>query len=197
MTLVLDTEENEAPRERSRGGRRPELRRLAPVLLPVCICVLALWAPAFVFHTEPRAMGTGLGPAAWPRGILALLALMALAWALRDLWAIAVAGRGPSLTAAHEEESYAWGKAALGLGLIVAYGALLPWIGFATATVAFMSIWCLAGGLRNPLAIGGVALCGTVGLLWMFMGLALMPLSRGQGVFNDFSIALLRFLGIY
>jgi hypothetical protein len=55
------------------------------VLLPASICVLALWAPAFIFHTEPRSIGTGLGPAAWPRGILALLAVMALAWALRAL----------------------------------------------------------------------------------------------------------------
>ncbi len=142
-------------------------------------------------------MGSGLGAAAWPRGVLALLAFFALVWAVRDVWAIGAADRRPTLVPAREEGAYSWTKAVFGLVLVVAYGVFLPVVGFSIATAVFITVWCLTGGLRNPLTIGAVALIGTALLLWIFMGLALMPLSRGQGVFNDFSIALLRLLGIY
>tara|TARA_R100000935_G_C2816774_1_gene157700 strand:- start:119 stop:712 length:594 start_codon:yes stop_codon:yes gene_type:complete len=170
---------------------------MTPALLPAAIAVAALIAPAFMFEAAPRAFGHGLGPGAWPRGALVLLAFFAFVWAARDAWVIGARGGAASLVAAREEGHYAWGKAVLGLILIVAYGMVLPTIGFALATAVFMAIWCLTGGIRNPVAIAGVSLIGTAILLWVFMGLALMPLSRGQGVFNEFSIALLRLLGIY
>jgi putative tricarboxylic transport membrane protein len=197
MNVVVDSTKEEAARETPRAAWTESRRQWAPALLPAAIGVVALIAPAYVFQVAPAAFGNGLGPAAWPRGVLALLAFFAFAWAARDVWAVAARGRPASLVAAREEGTYDWGKALIGLALIVAYGILLPKIGFALATAAFMTVWCLIGGIRNLLAITSVALIGTAILLWVFMGLALMPLSRGQGAFNDFSIALLRLLGIY
>lgn len=194
---MLGSHPTETSRAKARGASRVGIRRLAPALLPAAICLLAVLAPAFIFHTEPRAMGKGLGPAAWPRGVLSLLALFALGWTIRDIWVIGAAGRSPSLNPPREDGHYSWTRALLGLGLIVGYGCFLPIVGFSVATAVFITVWCLVGGMRNPVAIGGVALAGTAGLLWIFMGIALMPLSRGQGAFNEFSISLLRFLGIY
>ena len=194
---MLGTHATETSRAKARGAPKVGLRRLAPALLPAAIFLLAMLAPAFIFHTEPRAMGKGLGPAAWPRGFVSLLALFALAWTSRFIWVIGAAGRSPSLTPPREDGHYSWTRAGVGLGLIVAYGCFLPIVGFAVATTVFITVWCLVGGMRNPVAVGGVAIAGTAGLLWMFMGIALMPLSRGQGAFNEFSISLLRLLGIY
>ena len=51
---------------------------------------------------------------------------------------------------------------------------------------------------RAPaLPIVPVSVLGTAVLLWVFMGLALMPLDRGEGAFGRFSLAVLRGLGIY
>ena len=85
----------------------------------------------------------------------------------------------------------------LGIGLILAYGWLLDVTGFAIATSVFLVIWCLYGGIRNPWLIAPVSLVGTGVLLWVFMGLALMPLSRGVGIFDDFSVWVLQTLRIY
>src|SRR5690606_41508601 len=118
-------------------------------------------------------------------------------WLAREL----VAWRGgrptPTAAAAPADESYSYTKAAAGLAMIVAYGSLLPVIGFSLATAGFIALWCILGGLRRPLVVVPLALVGTAALLWVFMGVALMPLSRGQGVFDDISIAILQLLGIY
>ena len=89
------------------------------------------------------------------------------------------------------------GRALAGLAMIVAYGWLLSVLGFAVASAVFIVAWCLLGGMRRPVVLIVVALVGTLALLWLFMGLALMPLPRGQGVFDGFSIWLLQATGIY
>jgi putative tricarboxylic transport membrane protein len=96
-----------------------------------------------------------------------------------------------------EREHYHYRKAFAGLVMILAYGWLLPVIGFPLATVIFTLAWCLLGGIRNKAALLLVPTVGTAALLWLFMGLALMPLSRGRGVFDQISIAVLQTLGIY
>ncbi|HMA14127.1 MAG: tripartite tricarboxylate transporter TctB family protein, partial [Bacteroidota bacterium] len=105
--------------------------------------------------------------------------------------------RAAILAAASNGERYSYAKAIAGLAMIVAYGILLPVIGFPLATAGFVALWCLLGGIRHPFAVVPLALVGTAVLLWMFMGLALMPLSRGQGVFDGISVAILQLLGIY
>jgi putative tricarboxylic transport membrane protein len=81
--------------------------------------------------------------------------------------------------------------------LVVGYGWALPLVGFALATAVFIAAICLLGGLRRALVIVPVSIVGTAVLLWVFMGLALMPLNRGEGAFGRFSLAVLRGLGIY
>jgi putative tricarboxylic transport membrane protein len=165
---------------------------------PAGFLIAALVLPSFMLDTTRPLRGTGLGPAAWPQAMLVLIAVCAVIWMAQTV----IAWRGgrpvPAATAAAPAgETYSHRKALIGLVLIVAYGWLLPVTGFPLATAAFIALWCILGGVRHPLAVVPLSLVGTVVLLWIFMGLALMPLSRGQGVFDQVSVTILQLLRIY
>jgi putative tricarboxylic transport membrane protein len=182
---------------RAGGGIPPGYLRLLPTLIPLGLLLLALVLPAHMFQSDQTASRIGLGPAAWPRAMLLGMALFSALWIARDIWALSAAGRKSTLSIPVEDTHYHFGKAIIGLIMIIAYGWMLPKIGFATATATFILVWCLFGGLRTMLVVVPVTLIGTIALLWLFMGLALMPLPRGAGVFDNFSIWLLKATGIY
>ena len=129
--------------------------------------------------------------------MLALLALCSAIWLFSEVWLLVRGRVSTSLATPHDEDVYHYGKALTGILLVIAFGWLLPIVGFALACAGFLLVWCLYGGLRHPAVLLLVPTIGTVALLWMFMGLALMPLSRGAGVFDRFSVWLLQLLGIY
>ena len=140
----------------------------------------------------------GLGPTAWPRFMLTLIAALSVVWIIQELIAWRTGLRSPAPSGSGEApDNSAYRQAALGMVLVVGYGWLLPLVGFSLATASFIVAICLLGGLRRALVIGPVSLVGTAALLWVFVGLALMPLDRGQGIFGRFSLAVLRGLGIY
>ncbi|MBE0411998.1 tripartite tricarboxylate transporter TctB family protein [Yoonia sp.] len=181
----------------ARGIIPPGLVRLAPTLLPLMLFIMAFVLPDHMFSREQSTTRIGLGPASWPNAMLLGLAFFAALWVLRDIWALGAEYRKPSLSMPVEDSHYHFGKAIVGLVMILAYGWMLPVIGFALDTALFITIWCLFAGLRKLTVVLPVALIGTIALLWLFMGLALMPLPRGVGGFGDFSIWLLRATGIY
>lgn len=162
---------------------------------PLALLVAALVLPHFMLATTRPFRGVGPGPAAWPQFVLWLVAACCAIWAAQVLIAWRRGQPGP--TGGGSAEAYSYPKALGGLALILAYGWSLPWIGFPLATALFLAIWCILGGIRNPFALIPISVVGTGILLWVFMGLAFMPLSRGEGVFDTISIALLRALGIF
>ncbi|HEY9549117.1 MAG TPA: tripartite tricarboxylate transporter TctB family protein [Kiloniellaceae bacterium] len=165
---------------------------------PVGFLAAALILPAFIVDSERPFRGVGLGPTAWPAAMLAFIAVCAAIWLAQELLAWRRGRIVPLATEATPPgEVYSIPKAVIGLVMIVAYGGLLPIIGFPIATAIFIALWCIFGGVRNPAAVAPLSLLGTAALLWLFMGLALMPLNRGQGIFDEISIAILRMLGIY
>lgn len=182
---------------RAGGVLPPGISRMLPTLLPLGLLVLSLILPGYMFESDQRPSAIGLGPAAWPRTMLHGLAVFSALWIVRDIWVLGRAGRGPTLRIPKDEEQYDFGKALGGLVMIVAYGWLLPVLGFAVSTTIFIATWCLFSGLRNLMIVVPVTLIATISLLWLFMGLALMPLPRGAGMFGEFSIWLLRATGIY
>ena len=197
-TEVARQSAKEAPgRNRTGAGQTAGVVRLLPALLPAVLAVLALVLQHFVFWRGKPAVTTGLGPDAWPDLILNALALFSAIWLGLELWVLGRAGRRSALRAPDDDEIYRFGKAVIGIILIVLYGILLPLTGFALTTAAFIAIWCVYGGVRKPLVVLPVSLIGTWVLLWVFMGISLMPLSRGRGIFDQFSIWLLKALGIY
>ena len=194
-----------AAAERDNGGAPPKrgngqsLAALARHLAaPAAFLVAALILPSFMLDLERPFRGVGLGPTAWPGAILALIAVCAAIWLVQELLAWRRGLAAPIVAEATPTgEVYSTTKAVVGLVTIMAYGGLLPIVGFPITTACFIALWCIFGGVRNPLAVVPLSLLGTVALLWIFMGLALMPLSRGQGVFDRISIAILQLLGIY
>lgn len=196
MTSARD---NDQDRLTSRAGGMipPGLAAVLPTLLPVGLLLMALVLPGFMFESDQTASEIGLGPAAWPNAMLRGMAVFCVLWIARDIWAIGPESRQPTLAIPRDDSHYHFGKAIVGLIIIIAYGWSLPILGFAVSTSVFIMIWCLFGGLRNLLVLIPVTMIGTIGLLWLFMGLALMPLPRGYGVFDNFSIWLLRATGIY
>jgi putative tricarboxylic transport membrane protein len=164
---------------------------------PAGFLVAALVLPAFMLETTRPLRGVGLGPAAWPHVMLALIAVCAVLWLVQELLAWRRGRAAAAAERATAAEVYSYPKALIGLVMILTYGWLLPVAGFPITTAVFIALWCLLGGVRHPLAVVALSLVGTGVLLWVFMGLALMPLSRGLGVFDRISIAILQLLGIY
>lgn len=156
-----------------------------------------------------QGMARGLAtPLTWPKLMLAGVGICALGWAIEQGWkAFNVLPPPPSAV----EEALEFGDVGfeqenddapllpivLGLSLAMAYAFVIPWVGFTAATLVFLLLWFLVGGIRKPLQLISVTLIGTVVLLYVFVKLALMPLDRGQGAFGEFTIALFRLLGIY
>lgn len=183
--------------DRSDSGSQSGVIRLLPAMVPGALFVLALLLPRFMFWQGKPQTSHGMGPDVWPELILGALAAFSAIWFAYELWVLGRAGRVSALRPPQEDETYHFGKALVGLVLILMFGAMLQRTGFALTTATFIAVWCVNGGIRNPLVVIPVSLIGTVALLWVFMGLALMPLSRGQGAFDQFSIWLLQMLGIY
>lgn len=182
---------------RRHAGRGKALARLIPVAVPAILLIAALVLPSFMFHSDRRPDVPGLGPAAWPGMVLGLLAFFSALWLALEVRGLVKWRVSTSLAPPHDEDVYHYGKALTGIGLVIVFGWLLPLVGFPLACSGFLLIWCLYGGLRHPAVLVLVPTLGTVALLWMFMGLALMPLSRGVGVFDRFTVGLLQLLGIY
>ena len=180
------------------GGRKPSgLTGYLPTLLPLFLLAATMILPYFLFSKVHKGDIIGLGPAVWPHGMLWGIGLFSVLWIARDFWARSTPERKPTLSAPIEDVPYDFRKSAIGLVLIVIYGWLLPNTGFALTTSTFIAIWCYLGSMRNWKIVLPVSILGTIALLWLFMGLALMPLPRGMGIFEGFSIGLLKAIGIY
>jgi putative tricarboxylic transport membrane protein len=172
---------------------RAALGLFLPLALAVGATVLAL------FYVAPgvdlAAMARGIvGPATWPKAMLLLAAAAATLLALVRLVEMFVPREAQAEAG---EVDYHEGRSLGALALLIGYGASIPLVGFALATPVFIAGWLLIGGLRRPLLIGLTALLGTVGVLYFFVKLSLMPLDRGKGVFEQATVALYRLLGIY
>lgn len=186
-----------ASKQAATSARGRAWKRLIPPAVAAAFLIAALVLPHFMFHKGQRADVPGLGPGAWPSVILGVLAACSALWLALELRLLAKWQVSTTLSAPQDEETYHYEKALLGIALVIAFGWLLPILGFTIATTLFLLVWCLYGGLRHPLVLLLVPTVGTVALLWMFMGLALMPLSRGVGPFEHFSVRFLQLVGIY
>lgn len=156
-----------------------------------------------------EGMARGLAsPLTWPKLMLAGAGLCAVGWAIEEGWKAFHALPPPPDA---EAEAIEFGDVGfeeqdklpptlpivLGLALALAYAFVIPRVGFTLATVAFLLLWFVLGGVRKPAQVVGVTLIGTLVVLYVFVKLALMPLDKGAGAFGEFTIALFRLLGIY
>jgi len=170
-------------------------RRLAPPFLFI-LGALVL-SQMIVPDPEMLEMVPGpVGPAGWPRAMIAGIVLCSAIWAAREIWLMRQGNRVVAEEPPADGET-GNGLALLGVGIVVLYGIAIPWIGFALATVLFIAGWCLLGGIRRPVLVAAVSVLGCLVLLYTFVMIASMPLSRGVGVFDTATVTLYTMLGIY
>ena len=185
----------------SRYARTRHLKQLlVPTMFVLSIPVLLRYLTANVAQADAMARGLA-GPISWPRFALYGVLFCAVGWLLQTIFNVwrqlgtdSDIPAETSFSKAHlGQEIVIW----IGIALTLLYGFLIPVVGYPAATLGYIVLWLLLGGIRKPVLISLVALCGTVFLLYMFVKLALMPLDRGQGAFGEFTIAIYRLLGIY
>lgn len=170
------------------------MRDVLGVALPLAVvAVLAATALLWIAPgVDVAAMSRGaIGPTTWPKAMLLAAAACAAFLALERVLFGRKAESPPSAVDYHE------GRSAGAIALVIAYGVAIPVIGIAWSTPLFIAGWLLLGGLRAPLTVALVSVLGTVGLLYFFVKLSLMPLDRGKGVFEQATVVLYRLLGIY
>jgi putative tricarboxylic transport membrane protein len=182
-----------------------ELRGRLQTLLPY----LAMLAAAGFFYWAATRIqadtGGRIGPAAWPKAIIAMLALLCVYEVVKRL--IAPSGRsatgvvstsgpqGAQPEAAGEEETHP-AKLAGGIGLVAAYVLAAPWLGFFVSTAIFVTVFPWIGGMRRPVLLAVLGLGGSLALIIVFMRVAYISLPLGEGPFRALSIGLLRLLGV-
>jgi len=132
-----------------------------------------------------------LGPDFWPR--LVLVGLMA-ACILKILEVARAKGAGPEAAAL---SPLSRPKLVGGMALVLSYPALAPLLGFPLTNFFFLLAFMRLVGMRRPLPLLLTGLLGTVALLYVFVKVVYLPLPKGAGVMEDFTIFLYRLLRIF
>jgi putative tricarboxylic transport membrane protein len=162
--------------------------RVAAPLAGVVLAV-ALW-PLTRSLSELAREGS-LGPGFWPQLALLGLAAACLAKAWEEL------RRRPGTVAGEGPEAISPRKLLLGIALLVAYAALAPVLGFPLTTVAFIVGFMALAGARSAGGLAASAAIGTVLLIYVFVKTVYLPLPKGAGPFETFTLTLYRVLRVF
>jgi hypothetical protein len=178
---------------------RTRLKEVVPHAVMLCAAVALYWAAGRI----DVETGGRISPAAWPKAIVAIMALLCLYEIVKRLVA-SHAGSATGLLGGlqgqgkdeHEGPPEHPRQLFGGIALIAAYVLAVPWLGFFVTTALFLAAFPWIGGLRRPVVAASVALAGSLALIVIFMRVAYISLPLGAGPFRSFSIALLRALGV-
>jgi len=162
------------------------LRRAAAPLLGVIVAA-ALY-PATRSLDDVAREGS-LGPGFWPRLALLGLGLACAAKAVQE-W------RGATRTAS-DREPISVMTLATAVALVVLYAALTPVLGFPMTTAAFIVAFMMLAGVRSGAGLAASAVVGTIGLIYVFVRVVYLPLPKGDGPFETFTVALYRALRVF
>lgn len=88
-------------------------------------------------------------------------------------------------------------KLATAVVLVLVYPLMMETMGFALATVVFMAVFLWWGGYRDPVKASLVVVGGTLAMLYVFVKLVYVPLPRGIGFFETFTVGLYSLLQIW
>lgn len=168
------------------------LRRVAPYIAVLAVAILLYAVAERIAYIGKEGQ---IGPDLWPKAVLVL----AMAAAVYQIVCIAAAcwREQPAFRepVARPPQPYA-GRLLLGIGITVAYVALLKVIGFILCTALYLAAFMYIGRYRRHVVIVASSLIGTLTLLLIFMKLVYISLPMGSGPFATLNYALLGFLGI-
>ena len=137
-----------------------------------------------------------LGPGFWPRLTLLGLGAACLAKAVEE-WRRARAPGRPKGAEASPRPPISRATLLAAIGLIVAYVALTPLLGFPLTTAGFVIAFLRLSGMRSAAGLLATTVAGTVGLLLLFVKVVYLPLPKGDGPFEAVTLALYRLLRIF
>ena len=132
-----------------------------------------------------------LGPDFWPR-----LVLVGLMWACA-LKILEVARERTGQTESAGPRPLNVSKLAGGIALVLGYTVLAPLLGFPVTTALFLLVFMRLAGTRRPATLVPTAVLGTMVLLYVFVKFVYLPLPKGAGIMEDFTVSLYRLLRIF
>jgi hypothetical protein len=180
------------------------LRLCLPHFLMLLVSV-ALYAAASRIDSPPGRVG----PDFWPKVVIGFMGVLCLyeivkrlvigteftARGLTEGLAQNPAGEEPA-AAAPEQERTMWSVLLGGGAMILGYVVGVSWLGFFLSTLLFLAGFAWVGGFRRPAWVLGISLGGSLLTLVLFMRVAYISLPLGEGPFRNFSLAMLRLIGV-
>jgi len=194
------------------------LRRASPYMLLLVVSFVLLWSLSQT-PTDSVPEGT-LGPTAWPKAILAIMILLCVYETLKrlarakDLFTGFIerqeraAERGeevgsiktllaPTADESEEEDPPIQPlKLIGGIALIAGYALGITTFGFFLSSAVFLSVFAAIGGFRHLIWNPVICLIGSFGFFFIFMRVAYISLPLGEGEFKEFSLLLLKLIGV-
>lgn len=175
-------------------------RALPYVAIAVAAGYFYMLAGRLTFDEQPGR----LGPDAWPKGMLGLMIAVAIAGILKALFSKPkdsdldlVLGPGAAEAVGDEPALPKWlHLPILGSILFLVYIPVLEWTGFVIATTSLMLSFQYLGRYRNHLVIWVSSIAGPLLFFVVFRTVAYISLPLGEGPFLEFSVWLMRLLGM-
>ena len=172
------------------------LRELVPyAALLAAAAYLYSKAGAFAAFARPGQ----LGPDAWPKAILGLLAFVCVFEIARRAWSWRSAPVPETRRAADDEPEPTRYPRLLagGVAITALYVPGLELLGFFTCTVIYLAAFMWIGRYRSIPVIAASSIIGTLAFVFVFMKVVYVSLPLGVGPFQSVSTALMALLGIH
>jgi len=156
-----------------------------------------LYSKAGVFAAFARP--GQLGPDAWPKAILGLLAFVCVFEIARRAWSWRSAPVPEARRAGYDEPEPTRYPQLLagGIAITALYVPGLELLGFFTCTVIYLAAFMWIGRYRSISVIAASSLIGTLAFVFVFMKVVYVSLPLGMGPFRSISTWLLAIFGIH
>ena len=172
-----------------------KLRRVIPHSVMLAVSCWLYWASTRI----DVETGGRIGPAVWPRAVIILMALLCVYEIVKRLVVrteFEAKGLVTNMQAGEAAAATNYKMLLGGIGIILAFVVVVPWIGFFLATAIFLAVFPRIGGLRKPVVSVVVSLAGTLLLALVFLKVAYISLPLGEGPFRALSLGFMRLLGV-
>ncbi|MBI4490726.1 MAG: tripartite tricarboxylate transporter TctB family protein [Deltaproteobacteria bacterium] len=175
------------------------LSRYSHALWSVLIFIFGLffyWKSGEILRIQPKGQ---LGPDFWPRLVLGCLIAFSLLKGILALREARNLSTSPGVVAdinAQATKHNRW-RLAGGIVLVLAYAYLTELVGFPLANFVFLLSFMVLAGMRRTRWLLTLPTLATVIFLYLFVRAVYVPLPRGEGIFEDLTIALFRLLRIF
>lgn len=160
--------------------------------------VLYFYADQIVYSARPGV----LGPDFWPKAVIGVMAAMCLYQLIRPLWSSSASqtyGLGDELEAAETPAEDVEPEAprfpvllVAGSVLTIAYGVLIPVLGFVLSTFLYLIVFMYLGRYRAHAVIWLSSLLGTALLATIFLKVVYVSMPRGVPPFDQITDAFMR-----